>query len=171
MGMPSKLKNLNIFLDGNTMAGVATSLTPAKLTRKMEAFRAGGMGGAAHVDFGLDDDALKVEWTCGGYVRELLKQMGASTVDGVQLRFMGAYQRDDTNEVDSVEIVIRGRHAELDRGESKVGEDTEWKISTNCVYYKETLNGEVIVEHDIFNLISMIGGVDTTEGIRRATGM
>lgn len=63
MGMPSKLKNMNVYNDGTSYAGVATSVTLPKLTRKMEAFRGGGLGGAVKVDFGLDDDALKVEWT------------------------------------------------------------------------------------------------------------
>ena len=44
-------------------------------------------------------------------------------VDGVQLRCAAAYQRDDTQEVDSVEIIVRGRHSEIDRGEAKVGDD------------------------------------------------
>ncbi|OZI26842.1 phage major tail tube protein [Bordetella genomosp. 9] len=171
MGMPSKLKNMNITNDAESMLGVATAVTLPKLSRKMEAFRAAGMGGAAKADFGLDDDALKLEWTCAGYVKKVLQQMGNGTVDGVQLRFMAAYQRDDTGAVDTVEIVFRGRHSELDRGDSKVGDDTEWKISTECVYYKETLNGEVLIEVDIFNLLEMIGGVDRNEAIRRAIGM
>jgi P2 family phage contractile tail tube protein len=171
MGMPSKLKNMNITNDAESMLGVATAVTLPKLSRKMEAFRAAGMGGAAKVDFGLDDDALKLEWTCSGYVKKVLQQMGNGTVDGVQLRFMGAYQRDDTGAVDSVEIVFRGRHSELDRGDSKVGDDTEWKITTECVYYKETLNGDVLIEIDLFNLVEMVGGVDRNEAIRRAIGM
>lgn len=171
MGMPSKLKNMNLFNNGRSFIGVVSAVTPPKLSRKMEAWRAGGMGGAAHADFGLDDDALKMEWTIGGYMKQVLQQAGAVGVDGVQLRFAQAYQRDDTEEVDAVEIVVRGRHSEIDRGESKVGEDTEWKISTNCTYYKETINGETVIEIDIFNLVHMIGSVDKQEAVRRAIGM
>jgi P2 family phage contractile tail tube protein len=171
MGMPSKLKNMNLFNDGTTYIGLVTAATPPKLSRKMEAFRAGGMIGSAKVDFGLDDDALKMEWTVGGYVKQILKQYGATSVDGVQLRFAQAFQRDDTEEVDAVEIVVRGRHSEVDRGESKVGDDTEWKITTECTYYKETVNGETLLEVDLFNMIYMVGGVDKTEAIRRAIGL
>ncbi|MGH8816438.1 MAG: phage major tail tube protein, partial [Achromobacter pestifer] len=121
MGMPSKLKNMNLFNDGRSYIGVVSAVTAPKLNRKTEAWRGGGMGGAAKADFGLDDEALKMEWTIGGYTKQVLQQMGAVGVDGVQLRFAQAFQRDDTEEVDAVEIVVRGRHSEIDRGESKVG--------------------------------------------------
>ena len=84
-------------------------------------------------------------------------------VDGVQLRFAAASQRDDTQEVDSVEIIVRGRHSESDRGEAKVGDDTEVKITTECVYYKETLHGETLFEIDLHNMIHMVAGVDVSE--------
>lgn len=171
MAMPSKLKNMSLFNDAESYIGLATSVTPPKLSRKMEAYRAGGMNSAAKADFGWDDDTLKFEWTVGGYAAQVMKQIGTTSADGVQLRFMGAYQRDDTGAVDAVEIVVRGRHSELDRGEAKVGEDTEWKISTECVYYKETWNGEVLLEIDTFGMIDMMGGIDRSEAIRRAIGM
>ncbi|MFY4039338.1 phage major tail tube protein [Achromobacter xylosoxidans] len=171
MGMPSKLKNMNLYNDGQSYLGVVTAVTVPKLTRKMEAFRGGGMLGSAKADFGLDDDAMKMEWTIGGYVKQILRQYGAVGVDGVQLRFAAAFQRDDTQEVDSVEIIVRGRHSEIDRGESKVGDDTEVKITTECVYYKETLNGETLYEIDLLNMIQMVGGVDVTESLRRAIGL
>lgn len=171
MGMPRKLKNMNLYNDGASYLGVVTAVTPPKLTRKMEAFRAGGMQGAAKADFGLDDDALKMEWTIGGYMKQILQQYGAVGVDGVQLRFAQAYQKDDTNEVTAVEIVVRGRHSEIDRGESKVGDDTEIKISTECVYYKESIDGETIFEIDLLNMIHIVGDTDTLASIRSAIGL
>lgn len=62
MALPKKLKYLNLFNDGFNYMGVVSSMTLPKLTRKLEKFRGGGMSGAASVDFGLDDDALVVEW-------------------------------------------------------------------------------------------------------------
>ncbi|EGP47788.1 phage major tail tube protein [Achromobacter insuavis] len=171
MGLPTKLKNMNVYNDGTSYAGVATSVTLPKLTRKMEAFRAGGVAGAIKADFGLDDDALKVEWTCGGNVKQVLQQYGAVDVAGVQLRFAQAYQRDDTNEVTAVEIIVRGRHSEIDRGESKVGDDTEVKIVTECVYYKESHDGQTVFEIDLVNMIHMVGEIDTMQAIRTAIGL
>lgn len=66
MGMPRKLKYLNLFNDGLSYMGVVSSVTLPKLTRKLENYRGGGMNGSAPVDLGLDDDALSMEWTIGG---------------------------------------------------------------------------------------------------------
>ena len=83
MGMPSKLKNMNLYNDGQSYLGVVTAVTVPKLTRKMEAFRGGGMLGSAKADFGLDDDAMKMEWTIGGYVKQILKQYGAVVTSSI----------------------------------------------------------------------------------------
>ena len=44
MALPRKLKRLNVFLNGDNWVGEAEDFTPAKLTRKFEAYRGGGMG-------------------------------------------------------------------------------------------------------------------------------
>ncbi|VFS33737.1 phage major tail tube protein [Serratia liquefaciens] len=67
MAMPRKLKYLNTFLDGVSYLGVIESVTLPKLTRKLENYRGGGMSGSAPVDFGLDDDALAMEISLGGF--------------------------------------------------------------------------------------------------------
>jgi uncharacterized protein len=72
----------------------------------------------------------------GGMDELVLKQWGA--VDAVPLRFAGSFQRDDTGEVSAVEVVLRGRHKEIDFGEYKQGEDTETKVATECTYFKLT---------------------------------
>ncbi|EFI1440520.1 phage tail protein, partial [Escherichia coli] len=66
MAMPRKLKYMNVFLNGYSYQGVATSVTLPKLTRKLENYRGAGMNGSAPVDLGLDDDALSMEWSLGG---------------------------------------------------------------------------------------------------------
>ena len=171
MALPRKLKYLNIFNDGNNWMGIAESFTPPKLTRKLEKYRGGGMNGSVDIDLGLDDGALEVEWTIGGTEALLFKQLGVATADGVMLRFSGSYQSDDTGEVQAVEIVIRGRHKELDSGEYKQGDSSSTKVSTVATYYKLTLGGEMLVEIDVVNMIENIGGVDRLAEHRQAMGL
>src|SRR4051812_309366 len=128
MGMPRKLKNFNLFNDGESYMGLVPELTLPKLSRKMEEYRGGGMTGPVNVDFG--NEAITLEWTAGGLIVNALKQYGNRSHNGVQLRFAGAYQNDDTGEVSAVEIVVRGRHKELDMGNAKVGDDTQHKFNT-----------------------------------------
>ena len=172
MALPRKLKYLNLFNDGLSYMGVVSSVTLPKLTRKLENYRGGGMNGVAPVDMGLDDDALSVEWTIGGFPDDQLwAQYAAASAASVPLRFCGSYQRDDTGDTVAVEIVLRGRHKEFDFGDQKQGEDTETKISTQCTYFKLTVDGKEHIEVDTVNMIERVNGVDMLEKHRRNIGL
>ncbi|WP_271460990.1 phage major tail tube protein [Pantoea leporis] len=171
MALPRKLKHLNLFNAGDNWQGLIESVTLPKITRKFEKYRGGGMDGAVDIDMGLDDGALDTEFTCGGVEAKLFKQMGTLTVDGVQLRFTGSIQRDDTGEVQAVELVVRGRHKELDSGEWKTGESSTTKVSGTNSYAKLTINGEVLYEIDLVNMIHIVDGTDLMEAHRNALGL
>lgn len=171
MALPKKLKNLNLFNDGNSYLGVVASTTLPPLARKMEGVRNGGMNGPVKVDHGLSDDGIQFEWTLGGLDLTVLKQFGITSASGVQLRFAGAFQRDDTGEVSAVEIVVRGRHETIEFGEAKPGEDTEHSVTTTCTYYKLVIDGELVIEIDILNMIENVGGVDRLAEQRKAIGL
>lgn len=171
MALPRKLKHLNLFMDGGNWIGVTEDYTPAKLSQKFEAYRGGGMMGAANIHMGLDDSALDTSFTFGGVEADLVKRMGVAKIDGVALRFAGSFQRDDTGEVVPVEIVQRGRFKELDRGTFKSGDNSQSKISMVNTYYKETMNGVVLCEIDLINMIWIVDGVDLMAEHRKAIGL
>lgn len=169
MGLPRKLKNFNLFNDGESYIGEVTSVSLPKLSRKMEEYLAAGMNGPIEVDFG--NEKLEMEWTAGGLMPGALTQYGATSHNATVLRFAGAYQNDDTGEVSAVEIIVRGRHREIDMGDAKVGEDTEHKFTTTCSYYKLVVNNETLIEMDFANLKEVIGGKDRLSNIRSAIGI
>ncbi|WP_213715035.1 phage major tail tube protein [Cedecea lapagei] len=171
MGLPRKLKHMNMFNDGNNWQGITESLTLPKYTRKFEKFRGGGMAGAVDIDMGLDDGALDTEYTIGGTESLVFKQIGKTTVDAIQTRFTGSIQRDDTGEVQAVELVTRGRIKEVDSGEWKTGESSTTKVSMTNSYAKLTINGEVVYEVDLVNMIEIVDGVDLMEAHRAALGL
>lgn len=166
MGMPRKLKDLRLFNDGLRYLGEVASVTLPKLTRKFEEWRGGGMDSAAKVDMG--GEAMEMEWALGGPMVDVLAQYGETDIAGVQLRFVGAWQTDDDSGVDRVEIVIRGRHEEIDMGEAKPGEGGEFKVKTALVYYKLTWNGVTVIEADVMAGTLIVGGVDRRAAIRNA---
>ena len=171
MALPRKLKHLNMFLDGDNWIGVGEEYTPAKLPLKLEAYRGGGMPGSAHINMGLDDGALDTEFTFGGYEAALFKKQHQAKIDGVMLRFAGSFQRDDTAQVSSVEIVQRGRIKEMDNGNYKVGDNSTMKVSMENSYYKVTVDNEVIIEIDTVNMVENVNGEDMMAAHRTAIGL
>lgn len=171
MGLPRKLKYFNVFLNGTDYHGVAESVTLPKLTRKMEAWRGAGMSGSVQIDMGMDDEALTINWTLGGYDALPYTLMAAPVIDAVMVRFAGSLQRDDTGEISAIEVVVRGRNKEIDPGDSKEGENTSLKITTECSYYKLTIDGVDIIEIDNVNLIEKVGGNDRMAQHRKNIGL
>ncbi|MGK2762685.1 phage major tail tube protein [Escherichia coli] len=138
---------MNVFLNGYSYQGVAKSVTLPKLTRKLENYRGAGMNGSAPVDLGLDDDALSMEWSLGGFPDSVIWELYAATgVDAVPIRFAGSYQRDDTGETVAVEVVMRGRQKEIDTGEGKQGEDTHLNKENVITLDNPVKRGEQVIE-------------------------
>jgi P2 family phage contractile tail tube protein len=169
MAMPRKLKNFNVFYNGDNYIGLCTEAELPKLTRKMEEFRAGGMNGEVSADLGMEK--MEMTHTYGGFMRDIFRQFGTAKANNVLMRFCGAYQRDDTEEVDAVEVVVRGRHSEIEPGSAKAGDDTEFKVTSALTYYKLIVNNKIEAEIDFINFVEVIGGVDRLAEHRAAMGI
>ena len=169
MALPRKLKRFNVFVNGMNYLGECVEITLPKLTRKMEDYRSGGMSGPVDIDLGREK--LELEVTYGGFMQSVLEQFGIGKLEGVMLRFAGSYQRDDSGDCDAVEIVVRGRAQEIDFGNAKAGDNSEFKTKYSLSYYKLTVNGSDLVEIDLVNLVEKIGGVDRLVEHRRNIGL
>lgn len=169
MALPNALKNFNLFNEGRSYMGVAEELKLPKLARKMEKFRGGGMDGEVEIDLG--QEPLELEWTCGGFADEVFKQFGVTKASGVMLRFAGAYQQDDTGTVKAVEIVVRGRHQEIDSGDAKGGDKGKTTIKSVLTYYKLTVDGKEVIEIDLLAFVFKVDGKDMLEAQRKAIGL
>lgn len=166
MGFPRILKNLNLFNEGLSYLGEIGTVTLPKLALETQDWRGGGMFGKVKLDMGLD--ALEMEFSTGGPMRDVLRQFGVTNASGVFLRFAGAYQNDSTGDVDTVEVTVRGRHTEIEMGEAKAGEPGEFKVKSALTYLRVDWNGVEELEIDLLNMIFRVGGVDRLEEIRNA---
>ncbi len=171
MALPKKLKLSNLYNEGNSYLGQTGEVTLPKLGRKLENWRGGGMNGNIKWDAGLADDINEMTWKLGGIDKLILQQWGAASVSAFGLRFAGSFQRDDTGETSAVEVVVRGRHEEIDLGNYKPGDDTETTVKTIWSYYKLTIDGEKIIEIDIPGGIEIVNGVDLQEKHRQNIGL
>lgn len=169
MALPNILKNFNLYNEGKSFMGVVETIKLPKLARKFEEFRGGGMDGPVSVDLG--QEKLEMEFDCGGFVVEFFQQYGNAKASGVMLRFAGAYQRDDTGDVQAVEIVVRGRHQEVDGGDAKVGDKSKTVVKSALTYYKLTVDGKEIVEIDLLGFTFKVEGKDMYEAQRKAIGL
>jgi len=96
--------------------------------------------------------------------------MGLVGVAGAMIRYVGAYQSDEDGSAVQAELVVRGRHMELDMGTAKAGEDTQVKVQSTLSYLKWSVNGVAEIEIDILGMVYRVGGVDRYEQIRNAIG-
>jgi P2 family phage contractile tail tube protein len=169
MGLPSVLKNFTLFVNGDNYIGQVGEVGLGKIAEKVEAIRPGGVLGEIDVSMGLDK--FEIEMKFAGMVEAILAQFGAVGVAGTLFRFVGAYQEDVEGGVKPAELVVRGRIPEIDPGNAKAGEKTEWATKATGTYIKWTVSGRVIVEIDWLNCVYMVGGVDRYAAIRAALGM
>lgn len=170
MGLPRTLKNMMLYNEGQNYMGEVKTVTLPTLTRKIEEWRGGGMPGAIGMDMGMDG-LTELASTFGGPMRDILRQFGALRVNGVYMRFAGFYQQDDTAQSDNIEVIVRGRHTEIEMGDQEVGEMGEFKVTSTLAYYKLVWNGRTEIEYDPLNMIFIVNGVDLMAEQRSGLGL
>lgn len=170
MGMPKKLFNMNVFINGTSMIGRAEEVTPPKLSMKLEEYRGAGMPGSVNVFMGLDSGALDMEFTLGGLETIVLRQLFSNLSD-TQLRFAGSFLDDATGETVGCDIQVRGRFTELDWGSAKPGENTQHKYTMKNTYCRVTVGDEVFFEADVLNCKLQVYGRDIMEAHRKNLGL
>lgn len=169
MGLPRILKDMILFNEGFAYLGEVNTVTLPTLTRKIEDWRGGGMSGPLGLDMG--HEALDMSFSAGGPLRDVLRQWGATRVDGVYLRFAGNYQQDDTAAIDHVEIIVRGRHSEIESGDQEPGEPGAFNVTSRLAYYKLVWNGRTEIEIDFLNMVEIVNGVDLLAERRALLGI
>jgi len=158
MALPTVLKYFNVYNDGIDYLGQSSEVTVPKLARTLEDWRGGGNDAALGLDLG--GEPIEFEWKAGGLLEQVYRQFGSTTVNGLQLRFVGSYQDDGTGLTKTVDITVRGRHQEIDPGGAKGGEPGETTVKTRCAYYKLMIDGSAVIEKDDLNMVFIVNGVD-----------
>jgi uncharacterized protein len=169
MGLPAKLKNFVLFNAADSYQGQVSEITLPKLTLKTDDWRGAGMLGEVKVDMGIDPQPI--ECKAGGYMAGVMRQFGVAQFDGVLLRFVGAYQADDSGRVFPAELIVRGRHTEIDPGTAKAGDSNDFGWTTAWTYLKWTVGGFTDVEIDLVNMVLITGGIDRMADVRAALGL
>ncbi|AJX16361.1 phage tail protein [Burkholderia ubonensis] len=166
--VPETLYNLGMYVDGRGFLKRTPEVSPPKLKIKTEDYRAGGMDAPVKVDQGME--AMQASFTMGTIERDVLKFFGLADGNAFNATFRGAF-RDTQGKTKAVAIIMRGMLSEYDPGSWKPGEKSEVKYTAELSYYKAEIDGAVIHEIDVLNMIRVIDGVDQLADVRKALGM
>lgn len=166
MGLPSVLKNFNLFVDGKGYAGRVEEVELPKLTIKTEEFRAGGMDAAIEIDMGMEK--LEASFTLAEYDPALFAMWGLVPGSWVNLTLRGGMDKDGV--VTPVVVNLTGRWKEIDMGSWKAGEMAKLKISVSGRYYQLLIGATTAVHIDLENMIRVVDGVDQLATMRAAIG-
>lgn len=167
--LPKKLKNFNLFGDGNNWQGQVPTLTLPELGRNMEEYRGGGMDGPVEIDMG--QNLIELQWTAAGMIADIFNDYGTPIHDASLLRFTGSYESDETGEVMATEVVVRGRHKTIAMGDVEAGGQNQIQTTTTCSYYKLTVGGTELIEIDLPGMVFKVRGVDRLAERRTALGL
>ncbi len=157
-------------MDGSPYRPMIEEITVPKLALQTIEYRSGGMASPVSISMGHEEPVF--EFTLGEYTQEILKKWGTCDHKGAKFRVMGSINNDEEScEVQTVEITIHGRIKEIESSAWKGGESQTEKVSCTCGYLKITINGAMLCEIDIVNMIWKNGETDLLADHRAAIGM
>ena len=167
--LPAVLKNYSLFVDGNSYAGVAKTIELPEIVKKTEEYRAAGMIGDIELDMGFEKMESTVTYT--GVDSRHFAQLAKCAVNDLPLRYVGAYERQDTCQHVIREVYMRGSLKELPLGEMELGSLNEQELVYGVTYLKVVDDGGTLCEIDLVNGICILGGVDKTSQINAMLGL
>ena len=166
MGLPSVLKNFNLFVDGRGYAGKVDEVELPKLTIKTEEYRAGGMDAPVEIDMGMEK--LECSFTLSEYDPALFAMWGLVPGGWVNVTLRGAMDKDGI--VEPVVVSVTGRWKEIDMGTWKAGEIAKLKVQVSARFYQLMIGARAAVHIDVENMVRVVDGVDQLLGMRMALG-
>lgn len=166
--IPQTLTNMNLFVDGRSLAGRVNELTLPKLRRKTEENRAGGMDAPVKQAMGME--ALEASFKTSGIDRELLGFFGVADDTAFNAVFRGAF-KDVKGAVVKVVCTLRGLIEEMDPGSWKPGDKNESGYTVAVHYYKLEIDDQVVYEIDPVNFVRIVNGKDELAEERAAIGL
>ena len=101
------------------------------------------------------------------YDADVLKLWGVANGRNTPLTFRGSIKDERTGDESAVVVTLRGMIKEVDAGSWKPGEIAKLKMMVAVDYYKQAIDGEIIHEIDVQNMIRNIDGNDALEQTRR----
>lgn len=167
--MPAVLKNFNVRIDGDSHAGTAKTINLPEIVKKTEDYRAAGMLGDVKLEMGFE--AMESTITYTGVDSRHIAQLAYCGVSDLPIRFIGAYERQDTCQHVVRDVYMRGSVTNLPLGELELGSINEHELTYAVSYLKLVDDGVTFLEIDFVNGIFIVAGKDMTDNINAKLGL
>lgn len=163
------LKNFALFVDGRGYAGDVEEFTPPPLNLLTEEMRNGGMDAPIDVEMGMEK--MEANFLLTRYDAEILRLYGLAEGASVPLTARGSLKSEIDGSEKPLLLNMRGRVKSIDEGTWKAGEAAKLRVTLSLNYYKRTINGSVVHEIDVVNMVRIVGGVDQLAATRANLGL
>lgn len=165
IALPRQLKSFNLYVDGESYAGKADTLTPPPLNFLVEAHRAGGMDAPREIELGME--LLAFTAVISDYNPQLVALMGK---DDVPLVARGSVEAQG-GRAEPVIINMRGLFKGLEFATWTPGAKTTKTLTSSLSYFRYRQNDVEYCEIDVTNMVRRIGGVDQLAAHRANIGL
>jgi uncharacterized protein len=162
------LQDFTVWIGDSGKIGEAPNFQPPEINIAVEEFRGGGMDGTVEIPFGVEKIEFDFElhtwdaeiWTKLGY--------GPGSLD-VPIKFYG-YLLTPNGVEKGVKIFTRSLVKSIKTGKVEAGKKTSMTVNCAANYYRHEVNGQTLTEIDVFNKVTIIGGVDKSARARGILG-
>jgi P2 family phage contractile tail tube protein len=162
------IKYLNLVIDGRGYAGKLKEWTPPTLATTNFDFRGGGMDAPVDVETGMEK--LTFSGVLTSYDADVLALWGLKTGAQTQLTARGSMESLDGT-VKPVVHNMTGKILSLARGTWGPGNEPALTITGSLTFYREIVNGRVVHEIDVINMVRFVDGVDQLAAHRKNLGI
>lgn len=154
--LPSRIKEVNLFVDGYGLFGTVESISLPSVKTKKE------VQNGQHVDTGILE---AMEFEAEVNIVNMVIYKEAAKLQNAKLKAKGSYQEDGSNKA---AVATLGGPIDIEPDAWKSGDAMKTKIKMYVNVYHLDLGGEEVINVDLPNFIAKIGGVDIYEQVKAA---
>lgn len=167
----NKITNCNVFLNGNNHAGKAEEVKLPDVVMKMVTHKGLGMMGEVELPAGMDKMTCTIKWS--SLYPDVMKTEG-NPYETNSLQFRGSLETwgagGRTKQVPVV-VFVRGTFKKFPGGTWKPGDPVERESELAVAYFKIAIEGQDVLEVDMFNNIHKVNGVDIAATFNQNLGV
>ena len=170
----ANLRDSNIFQDFTVWIrdvgkiGECPNFQPPEINIQTEEFRGGGMDGTAEIPMGIEK--IEFDFSLHTWDEQVWQNLGygPGSLD-VPVTFRG-YLLTASGAEKGLIIETHSLIKSIKPSKVEAGKKVDMTISLCANYLKHSIDGVTVTEIDVFNKITIIGGVDKSANARRILG-